>query len=461
MDLIDSIDRLDFDDPTWTADPVEWTAVRALFQRQYWRRLWTVAEVLLSQDATVLCGWKQTPISSFVKFQQAIAYYAGLSDARYKAMQIGDTPYTLILSEWHSLRKMIKQDGIPISQLLTTTGRFDCYLPIDKIFAILSISTQIDREVIKIDYSLCFRCIMTRVAKYTFIRREATSPLTFLQTHQRDKDPCLPSWVPDYSRHDTEWHLLVPDNDECTPYRAGATNADWNAIGAERLIQVNKSDNSAKLQVEGRGLSEALLLEGLIVGTISKAMPAPFIDLYTGSDPEEDARTKRERRDKTRDVCREWEQQAVGQTYDKDPYRKTGSRYDAFWRTVIGDRDLSWRGPPHIGRDYAQRFEAWMGRGERAHDEDFVRAYSHAAIIRTIYRSFLLLDDGHMGLGRSDVRQGDVVVVLRGGDVPFILRPRGSTGCYTFMGEAYVHGIMDGSCVRKAKKGSVTRFHVC
>jgi hypothetical protein len=45
---------------------------------------------------------------------------------------------------------------------------------------------------------------------------------------------------------------------------------------------------------------------------------------------------------------------------------------------------------------------------------------------------------------------GDVVSVLRGGNVPFVLRQRHEVS-YGLVGEAYVHGIMDGSFVRDAQ----------
>jgi hypothetical protein len=47
----------------------------------------------------------------------------------------------------------------------------------------------------------------------------------------------------------------------------------------------------------------------------------------------------------------------------------------------------------------------------------------------------------------SDGRVGDEVCILNGGAVPFVLRKRDSDKgklMYTFVGEAYIHGIMYG-----------------
>ncbi|PMD28931.1 hypothetical protein L207DRAFT_380461, partial [Hyaloscypha variabilis F] len=53
---------------------------------------------------------------------------------------------------------------------------------------------------------------------------------------------------------------------------------------------------------------------------------------------------------------------------------------------------------------------------------------------------------GYMGLAPSTAREGDLVCVLLGGDVPFILRPSKSN--YSLIGESYVHGIMDGEKIQ-------------
>ncbi|KAK8106967.1 HET-domain-containing protein [Apiospora kogelbergensis] len=60
---------------------------------------------------------------------------------------------------------------------------------------------------------------------------------------------------------------------------------------------------------------------------------------------------------------------------------------------------------------------------------------------------------GYLGTGPHDVQRGDVVCVLMGGAVPFILRPRGDGGGYIVIGDAYVHGIMDGELVQDWEEG--------
>ncbi len=44
-----------------------------------------------------------------------------------------------------------------------------------------------------------------------------------------------------------------------------------------------------------------------------------------------------------------------------------------------------------------------------------------------------------------DAENGDIIALIEGGDVPYILRPIFGEGVeYEFISDAYVHGIMDG-----------------
>ncbi|KAK4210132.1 hypothetical protein QBC37DRAFT_429210, partial [Rhypophila decipiens] len=48
-----------------------------------------------------------------------------------------------------------------------------------------------------------------------------------------------------------------------------------------------------------------------------------------------------------------------------------------------------------------------------------------------------------MGMAVTRFKNGDRLCLPMSGDVPWLVRPSRS-GTYTFVGESYVHGIMDG-----------------
>jgi hypothetical protein len=51
--------------------------------------------------------------------------------------------------------------------------------------------------------------------------------------------------------------------------------------------------------------------------------------------------------------------------------------------------------------------------------------------------------NGFLGLGPAEVESGDVVCILSGGNLPYVVRPLGQDE-FTFLGPSYVHGIMNG-----------------
>lgn len=75
--------------------------------------------------------------------------------------------------------------------------------------------------------------------------------------------------------------------------------------------------------------------------------------------------------------------------------------------------------------------------------------WSHEAVLFTRHRRFAVTRKGYFVLGPGVLQEGDVVVVLRGGKVPFLLRRVSAIGNdpeggWVLVGECYVHGLMDG-----------------
>jgi hypothetical protein len=65
----------------------------------------------------------------------------------------------------------------------------------------------------------------------------------------------------------------------------------------------------------------------------------------------------------------------------------------------------------------------------------------------TAPRRFFVTSDGKMGLGPICMREGDTVVILCGGKVPFLLREAEAEGRWRLVGECYVEGAMEGEAI--------------
>lgn len=80
------------------------------------------------------------------------------------------------------------------------------------------------------------------------------------------------------------------------------------------------------------------------------------------------------------------------------------------------------------------------------------KRFANAAAEACHRRSFFVTEHGFFGIGPSIMEEKDIVAVLLGSDVPFILRERSrlrpSLDGYLLIGECYLHGIMAGEAVR-------------
>lgn len=77
-------------------------------------------------------------------------------------------------------------------------------------------------------------------------------------------------------------------------------------------------------------------------------------------------------------------------------------------------------------------------------------------------RSFFVTSVGRMGIGPSDTRLDDVVAVLPGSGVPFVIRCREKAEGWLIVGESYVDGLMSGEAIRREQgrlQEEVLDFH--
>jgi hypothetical protein len=65
-------------------------------------------------------------------------------------------------------------------------------------------------------------------------------------------------------------------------------------------------------------------------------------------------------------------------------------------------------------------------------------------------RRLCVTNGGFLGVMPPAAQQGDLIYLLKGGAVPFVLRPvDGDAGKFEMIGECFVYGIMNGEALRK------------
>jgi hypothetical protein len=130
-------------------------------------------------------------------------------------------------------------------------------------------------------------------------------------------------------------------------------------------------------------------------------------------------------------------------------FRRRNDDPDAGIRTAIIDHEtiVPGSGAGRKRRATRERMHAALKEladGQQENHGPELEDFLFQAAVLEEYASWLG-EKGFIGLAPRRVREGDVVVVFYGSSVPFVLRPTGdSGGTYTFVGEAYCDGIMDG-----------------
>lgn len=144
--------------------------------------------------------------------------------------------------------------------------------------------------------------------------------------------------------------------------------------------------------------------------------------------------------------------------FTREPFWK------AFFRTLTADRTgLS----PRINDDYRSKFFAALGDVD-LNDESQgqnIPAVVWAEVSKNIStiiedKDMFLTTQGYLGLSQEGFRVGDVVCILLGGEVPFLLRQASPphTGLFNLLSECYVHGVMDGEVMKDEADDQLETF---
>jgi hypothetical protein len=142
----------------------------------------------------------------------------------------------------------------------------------------------------------------------------------------------------------------------------------------------------------------------------------------------------------------------------KHPTAEGGSYYDVI-RTTITDMELYWnldgtfkhrRASADLIRELYDSFVVPTEERVLETSRNLPAPRLHVLYRHDGRRPFIT-SSGRLGLGPAAMLPGDRVVVFFGAELPFILR-KDNEGYYQVIGEAYVHGIMDGEIMAMGLK---------
>lgn len=385
---------------------------------------------------SLVCGSKSVPWESISRASAAIQRYGWKPEQQLALYQAGydypnmDSPVNLVREVWKSQASIAEAECTLLKQLWRFKSR-GCGDPRDKVYAILGICKDLRSGDITVDYVPSVARVYSDVSKFIITRDRNLKLLSACQSYGSSVTG-LPSWAPDWSIE----ARFRPMRPLCSWTQDDQSDV-FNASGSLPA----RADISANLRT--------MTAQGLSVGKIA----------VLGTHIENDGDTT-----ETPDTLK----RMFTLFHDWWPLAKTHTpastvdgerRADAFWRTIITDMN-SFAQKATRSVEGAQ-FRLWMASSSPAafEPEDliepapqfmgFIASFRQA----TMNRRFFITEEGLMGLGPRLIEPGDLVCVLLGSRVPFVLRRKVDGDRYVLVGECYCHGVMDGEAVRGLDEG--------
>jgi hypothetical protein len=401
------------------------TGILLLYTRIWWTRVWTAQEIVLAREAEVYCGDKHLPWTVFTylakileipQMAEVLSRHPSSSDTARQLKQLMPT-FHYRTGTIDALREHKKKGDISLWYTMRLVSDRKCTDPRDKIYGVLGL---LDGHLpMQPDYSLSATQVV--IAASTAMLKETGDLRLFglISDEQGWRDENLPSWVPDFISWGNHGRVFTP---------IGRTFGDERAFSACPPVE-----SGPQFAFRFEQTDTLLHLSGIGFDQIdSVGEGAPDILDPRSKDPQASHK----------DTIVGWKALALA----SDLSYPTGEPLPAaFWRTVLIDRRVN---------DYHSSFSSSRAFGKSRLDRDDpiippADAELEARLIRGLdspnegaashlcYRRFAVLRNGYFGLVPSTAQQGDLVVVLLGGEVPYLLRPA-ANGRHKVLGEWYV-----------------------
>ncbi|KAF8854517.1 HET-domain-containing protein [Acephala macrosclerotiorum] len=416
-------------------DPKFALALGRIAQRSWWHRVWTVQESILGQKVEFVCGTRQ--ISADTLFAVRRSYSKHTMSCCYDLVERFN--HIRMIQDPMSMLEMLDiarsyQTTFKIDDLLAYYRSRRCTDPRDKIYGLLGIIQSEEVNLIVPDYSSPVPIVYEQVALKLI--EHSRSLNIFSQICSRSMktngvtNAGLPSWVPNWTSEGSHIQFVAL---------------------ADRLRNIGHYSASAgtsahvKLVAQGK-----IVLRGTLIGSCG------LLSEPNDSENEYNYDLFKGWRDLVANKLGLLYANNISTTYD-----------DVYWQTLCASiisrtSDSGSFQDVRISNDSLQRFryDDWWISYRNGHKDlnskhqitsevkkvreilEFLGLVARSTKMR---RLFISKEDGLLGLAPMDAEVGDRIALLEGGSVPYILRPKVGRGNeWELIGDAYVHGIMDG-----------------
>jgi hypothetical protein len=402
-----------------------WEGLSDLLARPWWSRIWVYQEATApaKNGSRVVCGRISSPFDILLTVNKLLFTFTKLAqsqqppDEGLTRLGIRTSATGLFIDLYTQLRREYLKNGtsnfLTMSDLLPTLRQCASTNPRDKLYAL--IPTSLDgADLVDVDYTLSVEDVYTNAALSFLQKHQNLDILGHCTAPEQDTILKLPSWVPDWTAKSVPTHFFKRRQDHA--FDGEGRRLD----GTVELGKLYNASAGTLVDVQHDETRRKLFCRGFTFDSVKMICP-------TSGDEHEPGRMERE--------CSRWLEDA------------NFTQPKALSRTLIADSyrvgvDVAARGPHTQVHATDTELEQNLGGLELS----VGIAGPHQA---SLGRRLFLTDKGYLGLTLKHVQIGDVVAILSGGQLPFVLRK--VQGHYTLIGEAYVDGIMDGEAVELHK----------
>lgn len=420
--------------PTWRGKPIPadndaaWSAIKCFFHNPWFRRAWIVQEIVFAPSVRVLSGsWMVDWNDLF----SAVEIIQGMSDSpsglHLEARQAWSN-FTALATQRELEARKQRPD---LLQVLEHFRHVQSKYARDHFFALLGLCKNTENKMLDPDYNSDFAVVVRRYA--CFIANQdrisgdgrGRNMMQMLYRAGLSSQPArFPSWIPNWTAPALCSSL----------YSLSHRGARW-AASAEPRPKFRCDVSSDELEIQGR-----------LVDRITAVSRACCIRRQLGPYLAEVASFVHG------DPNLAWKLPIAGgatlprsQSAGSPPGIDTRASYEALraFLAAGGAADA----PP------TQRGASTTSPQDRVLGQHWARAQNYLAALRETFIGWrcVATQTGLCGVAPGGVLVGDVVTVLDGGAVPFILRKGSRRGdSFRLVGECYVHGLMDGEAARMA-----------
>ncbi|VUC32867.1 unnamed protein product [Clonostachys rosea] len=437
------------DVPDLSADSEGWRAIHDIFRRPVFQRGWVVQEVTRGSEVRIKCGRHEISWAKMMSVVYPLSKFLPVFlDTTKETMDTAPRPDLLLgMDETRTNFWRMGSNG-RLFNSLHATKQFKTSVPHDKIYSLIGLREPAFDIRPRYEQSIMDVCIDT--TKW-ILTNEKNFSICVLNQRDEDHDfenSAWPSWVPNYADS-----LSLPVSlSHGRRYKAAsgsAASVSWPVKERPNTMEAlsykcSTVDAVAIIPPTDLGFAGTLTFFAMLAESLGPH--------YPGSMTTAEAFLR---------TC------SANSSEDLSPISTEELSSLAFWLSSFVDEVMA--GDEQVAAKFQSPFFldiAKMGQMAPTVEETLSGDFTDSSVtlnVSTItgQRTLFTTSDGYLGLGPVAMAPGDAVYVIAGGCTPFILRERPSDATssgektaeadleYSLIGEAYVHGLMDGEITKR------------